>query len=155
MRLYIGTKVVLAAPMTRQRYNDYRGWTLPDDEDGSDEGYLVEYADGGQTNHPDHEGYISWSPAGVFDKSYTTADGAMSFSRALHAVKAGVRIARVGWNGKGMYLFYVENWACITETKDEDYPRLPFIAIKTADDHIVPWPASQTDILADDWCVVQ
>ncbi len=44
---YIGTKVVHALPMTRQAYNDYREWQLPDDEDGADEGYLVEYVDGG------------------------------------------------------------------------------------------------------------
>ncbi len=67
---YIGTKRVSAIPMTRQQYNDYRGWQLPDDEDGSDEGYLVEYVDGGQSNHPDHAGYISWSPKAVFEQAY-------------------------------------------------------------------------------------
>jgi|26BtaG_2_1085354.scaffolds.fasta_scaffold00042_12 hypothetical protein len=56
--------------MTRQTYNDLRGWDLPADEDGSDEGYLVEYTDGGQANTDGYDGYVSWSPKGVFEKSY-------------------------------------------------------------------------------------
>ena len=67
---YTGTKTVYALPMTRQEYNDYRRWTLPDDEDGADKGYLVEYADGGKGNDSRHAGYISWSPAEVFERSY-------------------------------------------------------------------------------------
>lgn len=70
MKTYIGTKLVKMQEMTRQDYNDYRGWELPEDEDGADEGYLVEYLDGGQANHEDHEGYISWSPKGVAEQSY-------------------------------------------------------------------------------------
>lgn len=70
MDTYIGTKMVKARPMGRAEYNDYRGWELPFDEEGSDKGYLVEFIDGGQPNHPDHEGYISWSPDKVFKKAY-------------------------------------------------------------------------------------
>ena len=70
MNEYIGTKTIKATPMTRQEYNEYRGWELPADEDGGDEGFLVEYMDGGQSNHPDHEGYISWSPKAVFERAY-------------------------------------------------------------------------------------
>lgn len=69
---YVGTKVIHAVAMTRQAYNDYRGWPLPTDENGEDNGYLVEYADGGQPNVPGHTGYISWSPAEVFEKAYGT-----------------------------------------------------------------------------------
>ncbi|AUR93218.1 hypothetical protein NVP1185O_31 [Vibrio phage 1.185.O._10N.286.49.C2] len=67
---HIGIKVILATAMTRLAYNKYRGWELPADEDGSDEGFLVEYVDGGQSNHPGHEGYISWSPKDVFERAY-------------------------------------------------------------------------------------
>ena len=67
--LFIGTKVVSGLPMTRQEYNDYRGWQLPEDENGSDNGFLVEYRDGGPSNHADHAGYISWSPETVFNNS--------------------------------------------------------------------------------------
>lgn len=64
------TKDVRAWPMNRADYNAYRGWTLPADENGADEGYLVEYLDGGKSNHPHHHGYISWSPADVFHRAY-------------------------------------------------------------------------------------
>ena len=47
-----------------------RGWDLPADENGADEGYLVEYADGGAGNVPEVTGYVSWSPKGVFLKAY-------------------------------------------------------------------------------------
>lgn len=73
MKTFIGTKTVKASPMNRLEYNQYRGWELPDDEDGTDEGMLVEYVDGGKANHPDHEGYISWSPLDVFERSYKDA----------------------------------------------------------------------------------
>lgn len=68
--LYIGTKIILSVPMTRQEYNDYRGWALPTDEDGADEGFLVEYTDGGKPNHPAHTGYISWSPKEQHKNAY-------------------------------------------------------------------------------------
>jgi hypothetical protein len=64
-------KRVTALPMNRLDYNLYRGWVLPSDEDGTDEGYLVEYLDGGQPNHSKHKGYISWSPKEQFDNGYT------------------------------------------------------------------------------------
>lgn len=70
VQTYIGTKVVHAVPMTRQEYNDFRGWVLPVDEDGSDAGFLVQYTDGGKGNVPGFSGYISWSPSDVFLGSY-------------------------------------------------------------------------------------
>ena len=69
-KTYIGTKKILATPMNRKEYNDYRGWEVPEDENPDDEGYLVEYVDGGKSNHPDHAGYISWSPKDVFERAY-------------------------------------------------------------------------------------
>lgn len=71
-KTYIGTKVVHALPMNRRDYNTLRGWELPADEDGDDEGYLVEYADGGQANVGGFTGYVSWSPKAVFEQSYHT-----------------------------------------------------------------------------------
>lgn len=67
---YIGTKSVLAATMTRGEYNEYRGWKIPENEDPSEQGYLVEYVDGGKPNDERHAGYISWSPRDVFEQSY-------------------------------------------------------------------------------------
>lgn len=69
---YVGTKVIHAVAMTRLDYNIYRGWQLPKDENGDDNGYLVEYADGGAPNVFGHPGYVSWSPADVFEKVYGT-----------------------------------------------------------------------------------
>jgi len=74
MKNYIGRKRIKAMPMNRLEYNVYRGWELPADEDGLDNGYLVEYLDGGRANHPDHTGYISWSPKEVFDNAYKIAE---------------------------------------------------------------------------------
>lgn len=70
MKLYTCNKVVLAKPMNRLEYNNLRGWTVPPDENPQDEGYLVEYIDGGKANHPDFKGYISWSPKDVFERGY-------------------------------------------------------------------------------------
>ena len=70
-RTYIGTKVVHASPMTRFAYNELRGWQLPANENGADEGYIVEYADQfNKANVEGYEGYISWSPRDVFEGSY-------------------------------------------------------------------------------------
>ncbi len=69
MQEYVTRKQVAAQAMNRLQYNQLRGWTLPADEDGSDEGYLVEYKDGGEPNHPDYAGYISWCPKEQFENA--------------------------------------------------------------------------------------
>ncbi len=154
MQTYIGTKVITARPMSRIEYNDYREWELPENENGADAGYLVEYLDGGQSNHPDHAGYISWSPKDVFERSYRLVEG-LDFGSALAAIKMGMKVSRTGWNGKGMFLRL--NWnqspTVKFEQKNSGYEVLPFIVMKTADNKLVPWLASQTDLLAEDWIV--
>lgn len=60
MQKYIGIKQIEAKQMTKGKYNDYRGWTIPADENPNDEGYLVKYEDG----------YVSWSPIEAFNKAY-------------------------------------------------------------------------------------
>lgn len=72
--MYVGTKIVNLTPMNRAEYNAYRGWDLPANEDGSDEGYLVEYTDGGKPNDPRHKGYISWCPKEQADAAYVRMD---------------------------------------------------------------------------------
>ena len=67
---YIGTKIINAKPMSRLDYNIFRGWELPANENGSDEGYLVEYIDGGEPNTKEYQGYISWSPKVQFENAY-------------------------------------------------------------------------------------
>ena len=154
MKAYIGTKFINARPMTRAEYNAYRGWTLPADENGADEGFLVEYLDGGQANDMRHVGYISWSPAGVFARAYRETSG-MSFGLAIEALKQGHRVSRAGWNGKGMWLALVpEKLADAVSFQYAALKPAPWIGMKTADDKFVPWLASQTDMLADDWTIV-
>lgn len=159
MQTYIGTKIIHAQPMTRQAYNDYRGWTLPADEDGNDAGFLVEYIDGGKANHPDHAGYISWSPQDVFVQAYRPISG-MTFGEALEALKVGQRVAREGWNGVGLRLALVGKGGCL-EHGFSEVSTLPYIVIiypqdaKTTPGAIVPWLASQTDMLAEDWRIVE
>ena len=70
MKTFIGTKIVNATPMNRADYKEYRGWQLPANEDGADDGHLVEYTDGGKANDSRHAGYISWSPKAQFDAAY-------------------------------------------------------------------------------------
>ena len=78
----------------------------------------------------------------------------MNFGHATKLMQdaEGARVRRSGWNGKGMFLFYVKpsDWT-LTNGHTDNFPLLPFIAMKTADDKIVPWLASQTDVLASDW----
>ena len=77
-----------------------------------------------------------------------------NFGHAIEALKQGHRVARIGWNGKGMFLWYVPTWT-YTDGKHDNYPNLPFIGMKTATGEFVPWLASQTDILAEDWVIIR
>lgn len=84
-------------------------------------------------------------------------DTNMDFGGAIKALKDGERLMRQGWNGKNMWLIYIEAdqyelkaWKYFNATE-----QLPFIAMKTADNKIVPWLASQTDVLADDWQLIK
>jgi hypothetical protein len=170
-KTYIGTKQVKAYPITRQAYNDLRGWSLPADEDGADAGYLVEYLDGGKPNHPGFDGYISWSPAEQFEAAYRPVTG-MTFGLALEAIKKGFRVAREGWNGKGMFIFLVpgSNLKAGVLRPNTPYKSMAdemgmgaddafiisgHIDMKAADGSmVVGWLASQTDMLAEDWKIV-
>ena len=85
------------------------------------------------------------------------------FGGALAALRVGERVARVGWNGKDMFLFLVPgshfkvNRAPLLGIYPEgtgiDYRS--HIDMKTAQGDVVPWVASQSDLLAEDWYVVE
>lgn len=91
-----------------------------------------------------------------------TLDG-NSFGVALAHVKAGGRAARKGWNGKGMFIFLVPGstfkvnraplLGIYPEGTEINYHA--HIDMKTADGQVVPWLASQTDVLAEDWVSVE
>ena len=87
-----------------------------------------------------------------------------SFEDALYYLKLGKRVARIGWNGKGMWL--VLAYATDTNYKEQSiefnkrYDGVQsylenFIVMKTVDNKLIPWLASQADILAEDWMIVE
>ena len=148
MKRYIGTKILDAKPMSRGEYNAYRGWPIPYGEDQADEGYLVRYQ---------LDGYESWSPKTVFETVYRRTDG-MNFGLALEAAKKGKRIARKGWNGKGQYVELGRSFSTTDGTSDYAIHRdigstaLVFVGTRGRQ---VGWLASQADMLADDWYIVE
>ena len=123
MKQYIGTKIIEAEPF--------------------DEGYRVKYPDG----------YTSWLPKAAFENAYHSLDGGLSFSHALELLKAGKRMRRAGWNGRGIF---------IEVQRPDEHSKMtaPYIYINTAGLQtnnpqapkcVVPWLASQSDMLAEDW----
>lgn len=80
----------------------------------------------------------------------------MDFGDVIKAMKNDHKeaFARKGWNGKGMWIALFMPESEITDG-DMEYEMQPFIVMKTAQGTLVPWLASQTDMLADDWEAVQ
>ena len=70
------------------------------------------------------------------------------FGHALDILKAGGKVRRAGWNGKGM-------WLGLHRPDTDTKMTLPYIYMKTADNQLVPWLASQTDMLSTDWEVLE
>jgi len=136
MKTFIGTKIIKAE-------SEERDGVL---------GYAVVYPDG----------YRSWSPPEAFEEAYRVS-GEMNFGHAVELLKRGHKVARAGWNGKDMFLFLVSG-------SQFQVNRAPLLGIypegttinyqahidmKTAQDTVVPWLASQTDVLAEDWVIVE
>lgn len=137
MEQFIGTKIIRARPMLLGDYNNHRGWGIPEDEDPMREGYNVRYSDD----------YQSWSPKEVFEKAYRRTND-MNFGLAIEAMKMGKRVARRGWNGKDMFLR-------IQAPDKNSFMSLPYIYMRPVGGGLVPWLASQTDMLSDDWFIVE
>lgn len=71
----------------------------------------------------------------------------MNIGSAVAALKSGRKVAREGWNGKGMYL--------ALQVPDKNSKMgLPYVYIKTVSGEFVPWNASQQDLLAEDWRIL-
>lgn len=160
----IRTNIVDAAPMTRGEYNKYRGVENAPNENPEEEGYILFYRKGTPQE------YVSWCPKEESDRVSRPAD-VMTFGDAIEALRQGFKVARKGWNGKGMFLWLKE--AVIIESswcKDKVLKRiideaggavlgLGTICMFTNDseghrDVLTGWLASQTDMLAYDWFVV-
>jgi len=86
------------------------------------------------------------------------------FGNAIRFMKQGKKVSRRGWNGNGMFIYYVPaakypaSGNSIGTMKglyeDDLVPYQAYIAMKTVDGTVVPWLASQSDILCDDWEIV-
>ena len=161
MQKFIRCHLVEATPMTRGAYNKKRGWTLPKDENPKDKGYLVKYPDG----------YVSWCPKAQFEANGRPVDG-MTFGMAIEALKNGYKVTRRGWNGKGMFLWLkpattVKAEYCkdemlkeLVEANGGEMLALGTICMYTHDSTgrkaiLTGWLASQTDMLSDDWQIVE
>lgn len=89
----------------------------------------------------------------------------LTFGEAIEALKQGSKVARKGWNGKDMFIFYVpansypangnKNGTMKGYFKDDLVPYGAYIAMKTAQNNVVPWLASQTDVLSEDWAIIE
>ena len=72
----------------------------------------------------------------------------VDFGNALEALRAGQRVTRRGWNGRDMYV--------ALQTPDaHSNMTLPYIYMRTVTGDLVPWLASQTDLLSSDWALAE
>ena len=156
MKEYLGVKRVRAKVMTLGEYNSSIRRNTLTAENPEKEGYLVVYPDG----------YESWCPAYQFEIANREITG-MPFGHAIEAAKKGRKIARAGWNGKGIFVLLIIDGCGFKQTnsvnEDSEVKMQNYLAIDTtglqtdnpnAPKSVIPWLASQTDMLADDWCIV-
>lgn len=141
MNKYIGTKIVMAEPCEAQKEYGNHKVGAP--------GYKVSYEDG----------YESWSPKDVFEEAYRPTNG-LNFGLALEAAKKGKRIARAGWNGKGQWvelgrdIFYRHEDEPTLLACHDDIGSQALVFCGTRGSQ-VGWLASQADMLADDWLILE
>ena len=150
MKTYIGTKIIEAIPAIRKGGTVYeKDQTIPKSMDPEEEGYKVRYQDG----------YESFSPKAVFEEAYRPIDG-MNFGLAIEAMKKGKKCRRAGWNGKNQH---IELASAISYTSPEgvivnaehDAIGNKAIAFCGTSGIQIGWLASQSDMLADDWEIVE
>ena len=110
------------------------------------EGYLLKH----QLTDPTFSHYI--------EAVNEEANDFLNFGDAIAALKSGYKVARAGWNGKSMWLSYLDPYMnkqfTLIEKDDAEGTFSPYIGMKTADNKYVPWLASQTDLLSCDWVVI-
>lgn len=141
MEKYIGTKIVEAEMdrLTENRYGYEAGAV----------GYKVRYEDG----------YESWCPAYAFMKAYHRLEG-LPFGQAIEGIKAGFKAQRAGWNGKNQYIELAKNISYINADGEEinvghDAIGNKAIAFVGTSGVQLGWLASQADMLAEDWKIVE
>ena len=165
MEKYIGTKVIKARAMNLYEFSmNIKG---EDCFEENRDGYLVGYSDvignfDGELDGGCH--YLSWSPDDVFDALYKPMTG-MPFGLAIEAMKAGYKVARAGWNGKGMFVVmqkgYPQGIPCNTQTaaafgmkEGELFKCRPYLQLRCADGSHQMWQPSVSDCLEEDWFIL-
>lgn len=154
-KFYLGSKLVQAWPAVRITTRDGKfeyaeiGDVVDPNAQKVEEGYRVQYDDG----------YRSWSPKDVFERSYRPTTG-LSFGLAIEAAKMGQKIARAGWNGKNQYvelaycISYKNNAAEVINANHCNIGNKALAFVGTSGVQM-GWLASQADMLADDWMIVE
>ena len=141
MQKYIGTKIIEAEPC--------KAWKDTKLHKAGEDGYKVRYPDG----------YESWSPKDVFEEAYRPTD-CMSFGLAIEAMKKGKKVARRGWNGKNQHIELATRISYMTAegvfmNAEHEAIGNKAIAFCGTSGVQMGWLASQADMLADDWEVVE
>lgn len=149
MKQYIGAKIIQAERAIKVDGKVLPKGTIVADGIPVEHGYKVVYPDG----------YVSWSPKAVFEEAYRETNG-MSFGLAIEAAKKGKKIARAGWNGKNQYvelaygISYMNNSGEAVNVNHEAIGNKAMAFVGTSGVQM-GWLASQTDMLADDWKIVE
>ena len=162
MAKYVRINNVHAEPMTRGAYNEFRGWKIPENENPADEGYRIVYRKG----EPNE--YVSWCPKTEFDAvSIEVEDGFMTFGQAITECQYHCKkIKRKNWNGDGQFVrfepvlafndgkIHLEENDAAPATESECFV-FHFKNRITGETGIqVGWLASQADLKAKDWKIV-
>lgn len=150
MEKFIGTKIIEAEPAYRVdgKMVQPTTWPVPAGAQ-AEEGYAVRYPDG----------YMSWSPKDVFEEAYRRTDN-LTFGLAIEAAKKGKRIARKGWNGKGQYvelakaISYESPTGAVVNAEHDAIGNQALAFVGTSGVQM-GWLASQADMLAEDWAIVE
>ena len=152
---YIRCHIVKANPMTRGEYNKHRGWITPDNENPHDQGYHVIYPDG----------YESWCPKAQFEAAGVKTDEGLPYGYAMILCQFfGKKIQRANWNGEGQFVRFEHVTAYEDGGRASPDERsigpdcfvFHFVNRKTGETGIqVGWLASQADMAAKDWRIVE
>lgn len=160
MSMYIGTKVVMAKPMTMTEAQKVLGREIKP-ATVEEDGYFVGYKDG----------YTSWSPKSVFDNAYRKLVG-MDFGKVVEALKSGLAVRRKGWNGKGLFVVkqvpshitgdIIPNMQSLPQSAknilmSRENPHIDYtnqMLIINPDGRADSWIPSSSDVFAEDWEIV-
>lgn len=167
MKTYICTKMIHAVPTKMVNGCPWtEGLPLPQvpektaDECCCDLTCVVKIEDGYLYTASPEDNYPQFMSAADFEVMCRSTE-AMTFGDALDALKRGERVARKGWNGKGQYVFLAYEPDFVTDADISAFDQQEvlvgdMLVLKTAQDAFQPgWLATQSDLLAEDWYIVE